>query len=180
MTKLPDLSPKICFTATGFLVKDNAVLLVKHKKLGIWLAPGGHMEEDELPHIAAEREFWEETGIKVKALSTLPLMENSDHASYFPVPFAVNDHWINKDFYERRLQSDTPEKRITDTVWKLGCEKHVSFLYLVKAEGSTEFEQNLEETDGIAWFTLKDLDALETLPAIKQEITWALTQEASK
>ena len=52
--------PRICFGSSGFLVNDGKVLLIKHKKLGIWLAPGGHIDGNELPEKAAEREFWEE------------------------------------------------------------------------------------------------------------------------
>ena len=64
-------------TASGFLVHNGKVLLIKHKKLGYWLAPGGHVEEDELPHEAAEREVWEETGLKVKAVSAGTLLQSS-------------------------------------------------------------------------------------------------------
>ncbi len=60
--------PKICFTAGGILIHHNKVLLIKHKKLNMWLTPGGHVDERELPHQTAEREFLEETGIKVKAV----------------------------------------------------------------------------------------------------------------
>src|SRR3989338_4811759 len=40
-------------------------LLLKHKKLGVWLPPGGHVEPNELPHEAALREVLEETGLSV-------------------------------------------------------------------------------------------------------------------
>lgn len=147
---------------------------MKHKKLGIWLAPGGHLEENELPHVGAEREFWEETGIRVRAVSSHPLLEGTENSSYYPVPFAVNVHWISKEIYQRRLRSEHPEERVTDEVWKLGCEKHLSFVYLVEAEGDVEFAQNVEETDGIGWFRQKDLKDLETIEEIRREATWVL------
>ncbi len=62
MADLQQYQAKICYTACGALIHKQKALLVKHKKLGIWLAPGGHMEEGEFPHQAAEREFWEEAG----------------------------------------------------------------------------------------------------------------------
>jgi 8-oxo-dGTP pyrophosphatase MutT (NUDIX family) len=41
-----------------------AVVLVFHKKLGLWLQPGGHIEpEDPTPALAALREVREEVGI---------------------------------------------------------------------------------------------------------------------
>jgi 8-oxo-dGTP pyrophosphatase MutT (NUDIX family) len=174
------LPPKVCMTAAGFLVVDNKVLLVKHKKLGIWLAPGGHIDEDELPHEAAEREFWEETAVKVKSASILPLLPGTDNSDYHPVPFSVNLHWISKDIYKKRLASENPEKRMTDKVWTMGCEKHLVFTYLVEATGSIEFRQNVEETDGISWFSLEDLDTLETIPEVKSEVKWALENQELK
>jgi 8-oxo-dGTP pyrophosphatase MutT (NUDIX family) len=41
------------------------VLLHLHRKLGMWLPPGGHIERDELPDDAAVREVFEETGLRV-------------------------------------------------------------------------------------------------------------------
>jgi 8-oxo-dGTP pyrophosphatase MutT (NUDIX family) len=39
------------------------VLLVYHRKLAMWLPPGGHVEPNELPDDAAVREVREETGV---------------------------------------------------------------------------------------------------------------------
>ena len=53
------------FTATTFVVHQDKVLLHLHKKLGIWIPVGGHIDRDELPHDAAVREVKEETGLDV-------------------------------------------------------------------------------------------------------------------
>lgn len=39
------------------------VLLIKHKRLGTWLPPGGELDDGETPLEAAERELREETGL---------------------------------------------------------------------------------------------------------------------
>jgi len=54
------------FTVAVFVVWDGKVLLHWHRKLGMWLPPGGHIERDELPDDAAAREVLEETGIRVE------------------------------------------------------------------------------------------------------------------
>ena len=54
------------FTVAVFVVWEGRVLLHQHRKLGMWLPPGGHIERDELPDEAAVREVLEETGIRVR------------------------------------------------------------------------------------------------------------------
>jgi ADP-ribose pyrophosphatase YjhB (NUDIX family) len=49
-----------------FVVWRGQVLLLYHPKLGMWLPPGGHIEEGELPDEAAVREVLEETGVRVR------------------------------------------------------------------------------------------------------------------
>jgi len=53
------------FTATTYVAESGAVALHEHERLGKWLPPGGHVDRDELPHEAAEREVREETGLDV-------------------------------------------------------------------------------------------------------------------
>src|SRR3990167_297809 len=55
---------KYCFVATGYLVRDGKTLLLKHKKLGMWLPPGGHLEEGETTDEGVLREGLEETGLE--------------------------------------------------------------------------------------------------------------------
>lgn len=54
------------FVSTVFLVKDRKALLAKHKKIGRWLPPGGHIEVGETPEEAAIREVREETGFRIR------------------------------------------------------------------------------------------------------------------
>jgi len=53
------------FVATVYVVHDGATALHHHDKLDMWLPPGGHIHQDELPHVAAEREVAEELGMDV-------------------------------------------------------------------------------------------------------------------
>lgn len=54
------------FTVAVFVVHNDHVLLHPHRKLGIWLPPGGHIEPNELPDAAALREVEEESGLVVE------------------------------------------------------------------------------------------------------------------
>ena len=177
---MPDLissQAKICYTGAGMMILQDKVLLVKHKKLGIWLNPGGHIEENELPHQAAEREFWEETGIKVQAQSSGPRERvlKGINSEYLPVPLVINLHWVSRENYDHRLGI---KNRSADTAvkWERNCEQHLGFLYLVKPLAGVEFKENVEETLGIAWFSAADIDDLETTPDMKQELKLGFTQ----
>lgn len=54
------------FTVATFVVWRAATLLHRHKKLGLWLPCGGHIEPGELPDEAAVREVLEESGVPVE------------------------------------------------------------------------------------------------------------------
>ena len=60
------------FTATGFVVHDGHVLLHWHPKIGAWLPPGGHVEQNEDPVQAVRREVLEETGVEAEVVPTHP------------------------------------------------------------------------------------------------------------
>jgi len=78
---------KLDIVATGFIVHDNKVLLILHKKLQTWLPPGGHIDPDEMPHDAVVREIQEETGLDVEIQSPVPTVKGT-----VPVPFSANRH----------------------------------------------------------------------------------------
>lgn len=61
-------SPTRDWAATTFVVSEGRTLLLRHRKLGKWLPPGGHIDPHELPDVAALREVEEETGLRVALL----------------------------------------------------------------------------------------------------------------
>jgi 8-oxo-dGTP pyrophosphatase MutT (NUDIX family) len=158
MADLQHFQAHYCLTASGCLVHEGKVLLVKHKKLGLWLNPGGHLESNELPHQAAEREFWEETGVKVAAVSSQPAIPD-ERTEFLPQPVLLNLHWVSEENYQAR-HGQREQSAATKKNWGKGCEQHANFMYLVQPVNGVAFKQNLEETDGIAWFTLEELQKM--------------------
>lgn len=59
-------APTRDFTVAVFVIHHDRVLLHRHRKLGLWLPPGGHIEPNELPDEAALREVEEESGLIVE------------------------------------------------------------------------------------------------------------------
>ena len=73
------------FTATVYIVNAGKTALHKHPSLDMWLPPGGHIDRDELPHDAAIREAYEETGLHVELLHDCE-GPSSDTARPIPQP----------------------------------------------------------------------------------------------
>jgi 8-oxo-dGTP pyrophosphatase MutT (NUDIX family)/ribosomal protein S18 acetylase RimI-like enzyme len=65
-------------TASAIVVGPRGVVLHKHKRLGIWLQPGGHIDEGETPGDAALRECFEETGLRAEHFSGRPELVHVD------------------------------------------------------------------------------------------------------
>ncbi len=64
------------FTASALVVDASRerTCLVLHRKLGLWLQPGGHVEpEDESIGLAALREVREETGLDARLAAESPV-----------------------------------------------------------------------------------------------------------
>lgn len=167
MSDLQRFHAKICLTATAWLLHQEKILLIHHKKLGIWLAPGGHVDDHELPHQAAEREFWEETGMRVKAIPERTFTE-AQESEYVPNPFASNIHWVCKENYWLR-QGIGKAESVPEGWRKRNCEQHLALLYFVYPTSGVEFRQNHQETLGIEWFSEAQIDDLHTTNDVKAE-----------
>jgi 8-oxo-dGTP pyrophosphatase MutT (NUDIX family) len=53
-------------TGSAIVVGPRGVVLHRHKRIGVWMQPGGHLDQGETPWDAALRETKEETGLPVR------------------------------------------------------------------------------------------------------------------
>jgi len=125
-------------TATIIIVHKNKTLLLLHKKIGIWLPVGGHIEQNELPEAAALREAKEESGLDVVLYNPDKQLEMND-AKQLVRPI----HILLEDINEARQDID--------------------FIYYATST-SDELNPQTGETTNLKWFTAEELKTLENVP----------------
>jgi 8-oxo-dGTP pyrophosphatase MutT (NUDIX family) len=84
-------------TASAFVVSSRGVILHRHRRLDIWVQPGGHVDMGETPEQAAVRETLEETGLATRHLDPVLLF----HVDVHPGPWG-HTH------YDRRYVLTSP------------------------------------------------------------------------
>lgn len=65
-------------TGSAIVLGPPGTLLHRHKRLGIWMQPGGHVDAGEAPWEAALRETHEETGIAARHPNGVPQLIHLD------------------------------------------------------------------------------------------------------
>ncbi|HWP61352.1 MAG TPA: NUDIX domain-containing protein [Candidatus Paceibacterota bacterium] len=127
------LNEKIDFTVCIYIVFENKVLMHRHKKLGIWLPPGGHVELDEDPIQAAIREAKEETGLDIELVG-----ESRKYNTPYASQDLVRPRFLNKHFFDT---SRTHE--------------HVNLAFLARAH-SADARHEVEGGE-MKWFSADEL-----------------------
>ncbi len=61
---MPSMTTRRAFSVSIFCRNARAILLVLHRRLGVWIPVGGEMESGETPLEAAIHELREETGFE--------------------------------------------------------------------------------------------------------------------
>ena len=96
------------FCASAYVIdpKTKKILLVKHRDYNKWIQPGGHVIEDEVPEETAERETYEETGIKIKIIGDR-FPRESDFVRPLGIQKNYRDDITHVDFIYAAVPNDT-------------------------------------------------------------------------
>ncbi|MEV7288145.1 NUDIX domain-containing protein [Streptomyces sp. NPDC093252] len=144
----------LVYICSGYLVERGKVLLVHHNRFDKWVPPGGHIEPGESFAATAVREFKEETGLLVEAISSQPAIHPADdNATPEPVPFYTD---IEREGFA------TPAL--------------VQFFYVRREAGAGErtLRPQREEVHGAGWFGPQDLAELPTFAQVRSLARFAL------
>jgi 8-oxo-dGTP diphosphatase len=131
------------FTASGVVLScDDSVLLIKHRKLGMWLCPGGHLEPDEDPAQAVVREVAEETGL-VCDIVARPWFRHAG-TTVLPSPFAICVYDVPSD-------------------GRVGPHQHIDMVYVLNPATGTLAPQD-SEVSRCEWVPLADIADWDSTP----------------
>lgn len=129
------------FSATVYVIEDDKTLLIFHRKLQKWLPPGGHLNDNETPPEAAKREVREETGLEIEFLTQENIWIDDSNAKSFERPFMC-------------LLEQIPAYQNQPS------HLHMDLIYVAKPKGGV-LTYNIEETEGLRWFTQEEIENLE-------------------
>ena len=131
------------------MVWEGKVLLHWHRKLGMWLPPGGHIERNELPDDAAVREVFEETGVSVALVGE------------------------KRGDVEGPLQLHRPAGVQLEDI---GLDhQHIDLIYFAQPVGSTEISEDFEE-DRVGWYAPEDWDGMSVNAEVRGWCERALSE----
>ncbi len=102
-------------TASAIITGDAGVVLHRHKRLGIWLQPGGHIDPGELPWDAARRESLEETGLPVTPAGREP--STLLHVDVHPGPRGHTHLDVRYHFTAPAVEPAPPDGESPDVAW---------------------------------------------------------------
>lgn len=127
-------------TASAFIIRTDfdepKLMLHFHKKLGMYLQFGGHIELDETPWMAVSHEILEESGYDVADLKLLQppqRLRSVSGVKLHPVPVSSGTY----TFSDTHFHTDLAYAFIADTGPKVKSETD-EFIYVTRQELATK------------------------------------------
>ncbi len=108
------LTPKTDVRAFVFDAQER-ILLVRESEDGCWAPPGGWADVNESASSVAEREVWEESGMKVEVTKLVALLDRSVQGHTPAFPFHVY-----KSYFLCRILEGSPDPVAGDGVTDVG------------------------------------------------------------
>lgn len=126
------------FTTTAYIASkidgEYKVLLHKHKKLNIWIAIGGHIEENENPIQALLREVKEETNLEINLIKNEGELLKTNQVEELSAPVTILEEKIP-------LYKDEP------------AHFHIDLIYFATCKNP----KNIKIQEKYGWFSSSDL-----------------------
>jgi 8-oxo-dGTP pyrophosphatase MutT (NUDIX family) len=126
--------------------EKKQVLMLNHKKLNVWLPPGGHVEDNEFVYEAVAREVKEEAGIDIEYIyeHTFESDVLDERAQILPHPLFIQSENIGDRYLE-------------------------DFIFLAKAK-TTKIDNR--ENHEIKWVSFEDAKKLNTYLNVKKHLEY--------
>lgn len=84
-------------TVSGFVAHDGRVALHWHRKIGMWLPAGGHIEPGEDPVEATLREVREEFAVEAEVMPLTSRVQYEGGPRQIEPPYTILDCWPEPD-----------------------------------------------------------------------------------
>lgn len=100
-------------TASAFVLSSRGVILHRHRRLGVWIQPGGHVDAGETAEEAALRETTEETGLLVRHVEPVSLF----HVDVHPGPKGHTHYDLRYVLVAEPLDPCPPDHESPEVYW---------------------------------------------------------------
>lgn len=125
---------KMDLVVSGYIIHNQKVLLIHHRKSGLWLPPGGHMDLHETPDSALVREIKEELNLDIEIIGSGEVPMEGNIKQQLATPFHVNVH-------------------------SAGDHDHCCFFYICKPKNLGSLSPDSREIVSHEWYSKEDLES---------------------
>ena len=135
-----------CTYFLPYNMKNKKVFITHHKKSGLWISPGGHIDKGEGLLDTLNREIYEELGVK-QFFPKIPL----------PFLLTINDG-LKYDIHNAPIENKVQ-----------ACKTHFEIWYIVNTDG-VNFNIDPKEFHDTKWLTIEEAEKIVTDPSNKRAL----------